>query len=395
MRKNLQLSFATYEAALRIPGSDPIKIAFENINWNFIYEALKTKYSTLGREGYDPVSLFKALLLLHLGEACSQRELARKLSFDARLCFLCGFYDFKRIPSHPTFTMFRKRLGEKLFKEIYHRLLEIAKSRRLIKTADFGLDATHIQASSNTKQPSDPDARWGHKSETKKFFGYKVHLLVEKSSQLPTACKVSAGNAHDANYAIPLLNQSLQEHPQVMIENLSADAIYDAHKVYQGVSELHINPFIPLKRYKNPCLSGELELSEDGWRCLAGHRLVNWGYCKKRRRHKLRCPHVLGKANCLLKEACSSAPYGRVFYLHPTDDLRLIGPVVRGSYLWNRNYKTRTCTERLFAELKARHRLDDLLVRGLAQVKIHVFLALTALLLKRLAERGRRAPPDI
>jgi hypothetical protein len=67
MRTDNQLTFTTYEASLKIKANDPIKIIFENIDWSFVHPLVQSKYSTLpqGADGYDPIALFKAQLLIY------------------------------------------------------------------------------------------------------------------------------------------------------------------------------------------------------------------------------------------------------------------------------------------------------------------------------------------
>jgi len=121
--KSRQLSFITYEAYQKIKKDDPLKIIFESIDWSFIYPIIKDKYVT-GRElVYDPLSLFKAQLLIWLGEAKSNRRLAESLQFDSRFCVLCGFDNFLKTPAHSTFSYFRKRIGKDIYYKILHRII--------------------------------------------------------------------------------------------------------------------------------------------------------------------------------------------------------------------------------------------------------------------------------
>jgi len=107
MKQNKQLSLLMLETEIKLSKSnDPVKQIFDTINFDFIYDLVRDKYSDEGSDGYDPVSLFKALLLLYLGEASSERNLAKKLSFDARAIYLCGF-EFDKTPTHATFHNFK------------------------------------------------------------------------------------------------------------------------------------------------------------------------------------------------------------------------------------------------------------------------------------------------
>ncbi len=131
--------------------------------------------------------------------------------------------------------------------------------------------------------------------------------------------------------------------------------------------------------------SSSLVLANDGsYTCMAGFKVIYWGKEEKRGRLKFRCPAALGKCQCLFHSACSKSSYGRTFYLNPERDYRLIGSIPRGTALWQNKYEKRTSVERAYSEEKGNHKLADPRVRGLAVVKIHVYLALCAQVIKRI-----------
>jgi len=181
MRTDNQLTFTTYEASLKLKANDPLKIIFEHIDWSFIHPLVKDKYSPLpqGADGYDPISLFKAQLLIYLGEVKSDRKLAEALRYNGRLCLLCGF-NFLKTPSNGSFTNFRNRLGDSIFYEILHNLIAQAIVLKVIQDGDTAIDSTHVWAYANQfgyktcsckgkcncpRSYSDTDAKWGAKSK--------------------------------------------------------------------------------------------------------------------------------------------------------------------------------------------------------------------------------------
>ncbi len=242
MKVNKQASFLMLETEIKLAKiNDPVKQIFDKINFDFIYNLVKDKYSKKGCDGYDPVSLFKALLLLYLGESDSERTLAKKLSFDSRAIYLCGF-DFYKTPSHATFHYFRKRLGEETFFEILHNLIAQAITLKLISGSITPVDATHIWAYSNKfgkklckckgkceheLSYSDKDANWGHKTKNYSFFGYKVHLLVDAQSQLPISLTVTPASISDSSQLKPLIDSVVEKHKSLSLSKLPADKAYD------------------------------------------------------------------------------------------------------------------------------------------------------------------------
>ena len=91
MKTANQLTFITYEASLKLKSKDPTKIIFDNIDWSFIHHLASGRYSPQGAEGYDPISLFKAQLLIYLGGINSDRKLASALRYNGRLCLLSEY----------------------------------------------------------------------------------------------------------------------------------------------------------------------------------------------------------------------------------------------------------------------------------------------------------------
>jgi transposase len=410
-----QLTFTTYEASLKLKLNDPIKVIFDNINWSFIHPLVRDKYSSQGSDGYDPIQLLKAQLLIYLGEVKSDRQLSSALRYNGRLCLLCGF-NFMKTPSNGTFTNFRNRLGEDIFYEILHNLIAQAITLKVILGGDTATDSTHLWAYSNEfgkktcscrgkcdcpRKYSDADARWGHKTKEYAFFGYKVHLIVDAKSQLPLEVTVTPANEPDSPYAIPLLKGAKEKHPNNSIHTNALDAAYDAHENYRfPIEDMGVAPIIALNPRNGPdaLTLGDLTLSPDGkYTCLAGFQVVYWGKEAKRGRFKFRCPSALGKCHCLFQSVCSPSNYGRTFYLHADRHYRLVGPIPRGTDLWKEKYDARTSVERAYSEEKGSHRLANLRVRGLPKVKIHVYLALCGQVLKRIGasmmERLTRSHP--
>jgi len=201
--KGRQLSFTTYEASQKIKKDDPLKIIFESIDWSFIYHIIKDKYAT-GRElVYEPVSLFKAQLLIWLGEVKSNRRLAESLQFDSRFCVLCGFNNFLKTPAHSTFSYFRKRIGKDIYYKILHRLIAQTVVAAVINKINISFNIVHIITHSdngkrescncsgskckyNKKQKSSKD-KTNIKLITKNFvvLGFKAKMVIDASTKLP------------------------------------------------------------------------------------------------------------------------------------------------------------------------------------------------------------------
>ena len=201
--KGRQLSFITYEAFQKIKKDDPLKIIFESIDWSFIYPIIKDKYATDRELVYDPVALFKAQLLIWLGEVKSNRRLARSLQFDSRFCVLCGFDNFLKTPAHSTFSYFRKRIGKDIYYKILHRIIAQTVVAAAINKINISSNIVHkIIHSNNGKKKScncsGSRCKYNKKQKhskdesnvkliTKNFvaLGFKVKMVINANTKLP------------------------------------------------------------------------------------------------------------------------------------------------------------------------------------------------------------------
>jgi transposase len=201
--KGQQLSFITYEASRKIKKDDPLKIIFESIDWSFIYPIIKDKYTTDRELVYDPVSLFRAQLLIWLGEVKSNRKLAESLQFDSRFCVLCGFNNFLKTPAHSTFSYFRKKIGIDIYYKILHRLIAQTVVAATINKINLSSSIIHIIIHSNNGKKkscncSGSRCKYNKKQKhsknesnvkliTKNFvaLGFKAKMMIDASTQLP------------------------------------------------------------------------------------------------------------------------------------------------------------------------------------------------------------------
>lgn len=202
-KEKYQFSFSTYEAYKKIRKNDPLKMIYESINWSFIDPMIKERYSNGKELVYSPVSLFKAQLLLYLGEAKSNRDLAEKLRFNTKYCVLCGFHQFLKTPAHSTFSTFRKKTGMDLFHKVMQRI--IAQSIPIIfhKFPDMISENLHIAIYSKEGKRTgcnckgkcrfSDDRLKNNKKVRKKNFvasGYKIKLFIDRDSCTPLAAEM-------------------------------------------------------------------------------------------------------------------------------------------------------------------------------------------------------------
>lgn len=216
------------------------------IDFSFITPLVEDCYSTLGRHAYAPVLLVKLLLLQTLYDL-SERDVVEQA--DTNLLFR-AFLERSLDDEIPHWTLlgkFRERLGEEKFAELFNRVVVLAKEQGLLDEKLRMIDSTavvakvdvarHLGAARDTdddrpdrldRRSPDPDARIGHKSSQKTWYGYKVHTSVDASSDLVTAVKTTSANIADVDMAIPLIDDERALFPMVKrpIRQLTADKAY-------------------------------------------------------------------------------------------------------------------------------------------------------------------------
>jgi len=149
------------------------------------------------------VSLFKAQLLIWLGEVKSNRRLAESLQFDSRFCVLCGFNNFLKTPAHSTFSCFRKRIGKDIYYKILHRLIAQTVVAATINKINISSNIVHIIIHSNNGKKkscncSGSRCKYNKKQKhskdetnvkliTKNFvaLGFKAKMVIDASTKLP------------------------------------------------------------------------------------------------------------------------------------------------------------------------------------------------------------------
>lgn len=283
-------SFFSFSAEQRIKKSNVLLKLNGLMDWKRIGKRLKGLYKKDvfdqgGQRPYDPVKMFKALLL---GQWYSLSDPALEEALCLRIDFMMftGFELLEDCPDETTLCRFRNRLIEmrlekKLFKEINHQLenlgLKIKNSQGAV------LDATIIESAARPKRqieiqedrkeeteiPSyelveskDPDSRWLKKGK-KCFFGYKGFVAVDEEKGYINKVHVTPANIAEVNQLENILEDVMairiygdkgyasQNNRKILKEKKLKDGLM--HKVVRGKDlttwQKAKNKLISKKRY--------------------------------------------------------------------------------------------------------------------------------------------------
>lgn len=192
-----------------------------------------------GRHGWDYCQVFKYLLVK---QACNltYRDLEAATGID-----------------YSTLAKARSTLAKKgVFPKFFRHLVAGLIDRGAIACEYVAIDGSFVQTYS--KKAEEGAAYWG-KAEA---YGFKLHALVDATSELPIALVITDGKIHDSKLLIPLCKRLGSYHlkPSYVI----ADKAYDSDDlVAYIVKKLGAAASIPVRaRHKQAALN--LSLKEQG-----------------------------------------------------------------------------------------------------------------------------------
>jgi len=207
-----QLGFLGAFAPANLGRNDRLDRIGEAVKW-YRFEKLLKKLvpDGPGRPPYDPLVMFKALLLARLydlSDAGLEEALNDRVSFRRFL----GLPLDAIAPDHTTLCRFRNRLieaglMEKLFAE-FNKQLE---GNRMILKRGTMVDATLVEAAAarpgDDGESSDPDARFAKKQgKAGSVYGYKAHVGVDQKSELIRTAVMTPANVNETTVADRLIS---------------------------------------------------------------------------------------------------------------------------------------------------------------------------------------------
>ncbi|MCL4389383.1 transposase [Candidatus Marsarchaeota archaeon] len=200
------------------------------------------KYGHIGKYAKHIV----ALVIRQWKRLNSDKELCDFLSRDP----IGRVLGYKTKFSHTIFSKVRK-IAEPIMRELFGVTSYEALKGRVVRM--IAQDSTDVSAYSK----NDGDARYGHRTPSKKeqiaskdteksfVFGYKLHMIVDAETELPSAICIAPANRNDKIFFHKLYDAAKRLHRVHLNPNPKylADAAFDSTDIYQ---ELHYDRVKPL-----------------------------------------------------------------------------------------------------------------------------------------------------
>lgn len=372
-----------------------------------------------GRDDYPVRAMWNSLLAGVVFQHASIESLRRELSRNGQLRRACGFDPNlveKQVPPACAYSRFLSSLlrhteeVEELFQKVLWQvaveLPDLGKSLAIDGKA-ISSTARKLGGCKDNDRRGEHDANWGVKTYTqnradgstegkvKRWFGFKVHTIVDTTYELPVGFEVTQASSAEQPEALKLLDRLEEKQPLLLetAEYFMADRGYDDGKLHRRLWDNHgIKPVIGIRNlWKKPdghdatcavhSLEGVAYDFEGKVYCYNayGHRkkMAHGGFEKNRNTLKYRCPaHHYGQ-HCSSRSQCR---IGKCVRIPLEQDRRVFGPVARDSYKWDDLYKRRTAAERVYSRLDVSFGFENHTIRGVKKMRLRVGLAYMAML---------------
>ena len=361
-----------------------------------------------GRNDYSVTSQWGVVLLSIVLRHTSVESCLGELRRNEALRRLIGIESEQTVPNGWNMSRFLDVLGREphrgLLKEVFSAMVR----RMGAAIADLGKetagDATGLSARRKPTLGDKPDdglaAPSGGRKEyldaegkvTKvvEWFGYKLHLLVDKKHEVALAYEVTAPSVSDSEKIPALVEQAEANAPGGRIKTMAYDMAADDAKTHAYLGRKNIMPVI-----ENRALwttehermlpghdgrsnvvydeSGTLYCYDKVSRAPVRHRMAYIGHEPSRGTLKYRCPAMHEGWTCPSAERCNAGKkYGKTVRVKREIDLRRFPPIPRATKKFERLYKGRTSVERVNARLKIFWGVDDGNITGATRFHAYV-----------------------
>ena len=432
-----------------VPEEHLLRKIEDAIDWNFIYDLVKEKYSTdKGRPSIDPVTLIKIPMIQYLYGIRSMRQTIKEIEVNIAYRWFLGLDLTDPVPHFTTFgkNYTRRFKDTDLFEQIFEKILDECFKHKLVNPKEVFVDATHVKACANGKKyttntvreealfyekqlkeeinrdraehgkkplkskdeddndndtgetgggvvavkeekqsTTDPESGWFHKGEHKQVFAYSVETACDKNGWI-LGYTVNRGNLHDSRTFKGIYDRL----KCFEIEKLIADAAYKTPAIAKLLIDDNVSPIFP---YKRP-------MTKDGFfkkREYAYDEQLDCYICPNNKILKYSTTNRDGyREYKSCSSDCSNCPY-----LHQcTESANNVKVVTR--HIWEKYIeicedirytegskelynKRKETIERLFGTAKEYHGFRYTLLIGKARMDMKVGLTFACLNLKKLA----------
>lgn len=167
----------------------------------------KDKMTKAGAKPYDPVLMFKILVLqrmYHLSDAQTEYQIRDRLSFRNFLGLASG----DRIPDQNTVWLFREELVRKnVFEQLLQKFYAFLEANNLIMKEGVIVDGSFVEVP-RQRNSREENKKIKEDNGGEKHYGYKNHTKADAKSKLIKKCVTTAAKEHDSKPVRELVDES-------------------------------------------------------------------------------------------------------------------------------------------------------------------------------------------
>jgi hypothetical protein len=371
-----------------------------------------------GRDDYPIRPVWNSVLAGIVYQHKSVESLRRELLRNGELRESCGFDPHKgsdAVPPSYGYTRFLKLLitFKSEIDALFDTLVDTLKGLLPELGFSVAVDSKGVSSAGRpTKETEedgrrDRDADWGKKTyrgqredgslweKVVKWFGYKIHLMVDTTYEMPIGYRVTRASESDTKQLLPMVKEVKQKHPRIYkdMNQVVADKGYDSEENCRELYDEHgMKPVIDIRCMwrdkETKLLDAErvdnIVYDEVGTvyclcpATLEQRRMAYGGFEKDRRALKYVCPIRAYGLTCQGSDQCGHAMKSERVSLEM--DRRIFTPIARSSYAWEREYKKRTAVERVNSRFDVSFGFEKHFIRGQKKMEVRVGLALCVML---------------
>ncbi len=377
-----------------------------------------------GRDDYPIRAMWNSVLAGIVLQHETMEKLRRELSRNGQLREMCGFGD--QVPPAWVYTRFLKRLMghadriERIFDELVRQIATVLPGfgeHLAIDSKAIPSFAKRWNKNAEEDGRRDSDADYGKKTyqgtredgtawqKVISWFGYKLHVIVDATYELPVAYTVTKASRSDVAEGRALVEDAIEASPALFerTKTLAGDKGYDDTKLITTLWDEHgIIPVIDIRNmWQDPDVTRQLEGKEN---VIYDHKGTVFCVCPETGKERMMCNGGFEKDRDTLKKLCpakqmgitckgqANCPIKQGIRIPLAIDRRVFTPIDRSSYKWKREYNKRTSVERLFSRLDVSFGFEVHTIRGMAKMRTRCSLALCVMLamaLGRIKENER------
>uniref|UniRef100_UPI0005520211 transposase n=1 Tax=Halalkalibacter wakoensis TaxID=127891 RepID=UPI0005520211 len=268
-------------------------------------------------------------------------------------------------------------------------IIEVEKNPKTKATIDLAreiLKDPKFMESKGVRSIVDQEARVGHKSKTKDFFGYKTEYMMTPEL-LITAVNVANGAYVDGKMFNELLEQTKKA--GLTVEELYGDKAYFRKNILDCIKETNAKAYIPVSEmaYRIDEEKYSYNKDSDEWFCAQGNHTIRKYYKKTKHRESYR--YYFEKEtcrNCPIRDNCiTGKAVGKILEVGVNTPEFYEYSQQQKADEFKEKYKKRASLEGKNGEMKQFHGLDRARGYGLKSMATQAKLTALAVNLKRIA----------